>query len=41
MRAVGYFAPGPITVSNSLLDIELLRPSATGAIFWSRFAAFP
>ena len=26
MRAVGYFAPGP----NSLMDIELPRPSATG-----------
>jgi hypothetical protein len=30
MRAVGYFAPGPITAPNSLLDIELPRPSATG-----------
>ena len=30
MRAVGYFAPGPITAPNSLMDIELPRPSATG-----------
>ncbi len=30
MRAVGYFAPGPITSPNSLVDIELPRPSATG-----------
>jgi NADPH:quinone reductase len=30
VRAVGYFAPGPITAPNSLLDIELPRPSATG-----------
>jgi NADPH:quinone reductase len=26
MRAVGYFAPGPITAPNSLMDIELPRP---------------
>ena len=30
MRAVGYFAPGPITAPDSLVDIELPRPSATG-----------
>jgi hypothetical protein len=30
MRAVGYFAPGPITAPNSLVDVELPRPSATG-----------
>jgi NADPH:quinone reductase len=30
MRAVGYFAPGPITAPDSLRDIELPRPSATG-----------
>ncbi len=30
MRAVGYFAPGPIAAPNSLTDIELPRPSATG-----------
>ena len=30
MRAVGYFAPGPITAPNSLMDIELPRPFATG-----------
>ena len=30
MRAVGYFAPGPVTAPNSLMDIELPRPSATG-----------
>ena len=30
MRAVGYFAPGPITAPNSLMDIELPRPTATG-----------
>jgi NADPH2:quinone reductase len=30
MRAVGYFAPGPITASDSLRDIELPRPSASG-----------
>jgi NADPH2:quinone reductase len=28
MRAVGYFAPGPITAPDSLVDIELPRPSA-------------
>src|SRR6266478_8665459 len=30
MRAVGYFAPGPIAAPDSLRDIELPRPSATG-----------
>src|SRR5262249_39263430 len=30
MRAVGYFTPGPITAPDSLVDIELPRPSATG-----------
>jgi NADPH:quinone reductase len=30
MRAVGYFAPGPITAPDSLVDIELPRPSARG-----------
>jgi NADPH:quinone reductase len=30
MRAVGYFAPGPITAPDSLVDIELPRPSAAG-----------
>jgi NADPH:quinone reductase len=30
MRAVGYFAPSPITAPDSLMDIELPRPSATG-----------
>jgi NADPH2:quinone reductase len=30
MRAVGYFAPGPVTAPDSLVDIELPRPSATG-----------
>ena len=30
MRAVGYFTPGPVTAPNSLMDIELPRPSATG-----------
>jgi NADPH:quinone reductase len=30
MRAVGYFAPGPIAAPDSLVDIELPRPSATG-----------
>jgi NADPH:quinone reductase len=30
MRAVGYFAPGPITAPDSLVDIDLPRPSATG-----------
>ena len=30
MRAVGYFTPGPITSPDSLVDIELPRPSATG-----------
>jgi hypothetical protein len=30
VRAVGYFAPGPIAAPNSLMDIELPRPSATG-----------
>ena len=30
MRVVGYFAPGPITAPNSLIDIELPRPSVTG-----------
>src|ERR1700758_5696776 len=30
MRAVGYFAPGPIPAPDSLVDIELPRPSATG-----------
>jgi NADPH:quinone reductase len=30
MRAVGYFAPGPITAPDSLRDIELPRPSAAG-----------
>jgi NADPH2:quinone reductase len=30
MRAAGYFAPGPITAPNSLVDVELPRPSATG-----------
>jgi NADPH2:quinone reductase len=30
MRAVGYFAPGPITAPDSLVDIELARPSVTG-----------
>jgi NADPH:quinone reductase len=30
MRAVGYFAPGPITAPDSLRDIELPRPSASG-----------
>ena len=30
MRAVGYFAPGPITAPDSLVDIELPRPSAKG-----------
>ena len=30
MRAVGYFAPGPIAASDSLRDIELPRPSAAG-----------
>src|ERR1700751_424765 len=30
MRAVGYFPPGPITAPDSLVDIELPRPSATG-----------
>src|ERR1700720_1474746 len=30
MRAVGYYAPGPITAPDSLVDIELPRPSATG-----------
>jgi len=29
MRAVGYFAPGPIAAPDSLRDIELPRPSAT------------
>jgi hypothetical protein len=29
-RRVGYFAPGPITAPNSLMDIELPRPSAMG-----------
>ena|SRR5215813_8825229 len=28
MRAVGYFAPSPITAPDSLVDIELPRPSA-------------
>jgi NADPH:quinone reductase-like Zn-dependent oxidoreductase len=31
MRAVGYFAPGPITAPDSLVDIELPRPSARGS----------
>jgi len=30
MRAVGYFAPGPVTAPDSLRDIELARPSAAG-----------
>ena len=30
MRAVGYFAPGLIAAPDSLRDIELPRPSATG-----------
>ena len=30
MRAVGYFATGPITAPDSLVDIALPRPSATG-----------
>jgi len=30
MRAVGYFAPGPVTAPDSLRDIELPRPSAAG-----------
>jgi NADPH:quinone reductase len=30
MRAVGYFALGPITAPDSLVDIELPRPSAAG-----------
>ena len=30
MRAVGYFTPGPVTAPNSLMDIELPRPPATG-----------
>jgi zinc-binding alcohol dehydrogenase family protein len=30
MRAVGYFAPGPIAAPDSLVDIELPRPFATG-----------
>jgi pimeloyl-ACP methyl ester carboxylesterase len=30
MRAVGYFAPSPITAPDSLVDIEPPRPSATG-----------
>ncbi len=30
MRAVGYFAPGPITAPESLVDIDLPRPSAAG-----------
>jgi NADPH2:quinone reductase len=30
MRAVGYFAPGPIAAPDSLRDIELPRPSAAG-----------
>jgi hypothetical protein len=30
MRAVGYFAPGPIAAPDSLRDIELPRPSAGG-----------
>jgi NADPH:quinone reductase len=30
MRAVGYFAPGPITAPDSLRDIELPRPAAAG-----------
>jgi NADPH2:quinone reductase len=30
MRAVGYFAPGPITAPDSLRDIQLPRPSAAG-----------
>jgi NADPH:quinone reductase len=30
MRAVGYFAPGPITAPDSLRDIELPRPAAVG-----------
>ena len=33
---VGYFAPGPITAPDSLVDIELPRPSAAGAIFSGR-----
>jgi NADPH2:quinone reductase len=30
MRAVGYFAPGPIAAPDSLRDFELPRPSAVG-----------
>jgi NADPH2:quinone reductase len=30
MRAVGYFAPGPIAAPDSLVDIELPSPSAAG-----------
>jgi len=30
MRAVGYFAPGPIAAAKSLVDVELPRPSAAG-----------
>src|SRR5579859_8057490 len=30
MRAVGYFAPGPITAPDSLRDLELPRPAAAG-----------
>ena len=37
MRAVGYFAPGPITAPNSLMDIELPRP---GRDLLLRFAPF-
>jgi NADPH2:quinone reductase len=30
MRAVGYYKPGPLAAPDSLVDIELPRPAATG-----------
>jgi zinc-binding alcohol dehydrogenase family protein len=30
MRAVGYYTPGPIAAAESLLDIEMARPAASG-----------